>query len=55
MVTLGNGLVGEIQPSSHTTLEAIALQKKLAGFRDAKVQMVAMEASSHGLEQALNW
>lgn len=49
--TLGNGLVGEIQPSTHTTLEAIALQKKLAGFRDAKVQMVAMEASSHGLEQ----
>ncbi len=49
--TLGNGIVGEIQPSSHTTLEAISLQKKLAGFRDEKVQMVAMEASSHGLEQ----
>jgi UDP-N-acetylmuramyl-tripeptide synthetase len=49
--TLGNGLVGDIQPSTHTTLEALQLQKKLASFRDAEVKVVAMEASSHGLEQ----
>jgi UDP-N-acetylmuramoyl-L-alanyl-D-glutamate--2,6-diaminopimelate ligase len=49
--TLGNGLVGDIQPSTHTTLDALQLQQKLAQFRDAKVQVVAMEASSHGLEQ----
>ena len=49
--TLGNGLVGDIEPSTHTTLEALQLQKKLADFRDAQVQVVAMEASSHGLVQ----
>ncbi len=49
--TLGNGIVGDIQPSSHTTLEAVQLQKKLASFRDENVQVVALEASSHGLEQ----
>ncbi len=49
--TLGNGLVGDITPSTHTTLDALQLQKKLASFRDAGAQVVAMEASSHGLEQ----
>lgn len=49
--TLGNGIVGDIQPSTHTTLEAVQLQKKLANFRDENVQVVALEASSHGLEQ----
>jgi len=49
--TLGNGLVGGIEPSTHTTLDAVQLQARLAEFRDAGAQVVAMEASSHGLEQ----
>ncbi|HEX5362103.1 MAG TPA: UDP-N-acetylmuramoyl-L-alanyl-D-glutamate--2,6-diaminopimelate ligase [Fluviicoccus sp.] len=49
--TLGNGLVGAIEPSTHTTLDAVQLQSRLAAFRDAGAGVVAMEASSHGLEQ----
>lgn len=49
--TLGNGLVGDITPSTHTTLDAIQLQQKLAQFKQAGAQLVALEASSHGLEQ----
>ncbi|PTQ89877.1 UDP-N-acetylmuramoyl-L-alanyl-D-glutamate--2,6-diaminopimelate ligase [Agitococcus lubricus] len=49
--TLGNGVIGAIQPSTHTTLDALQLQKKLADFKAAGVQVVALEASSHGLEQ----
>lgn len=49
--TLGNGLVGEMKPSTHTTLDAVQLQEHLARFRDAGATVVAMEASSHGLEQ----
>ncbi|RZU35370.1 UDP-N-acetylmuramoylalanyl-D-glutamate--2,6-diaminopimelate ligase [Fluviicoccus keumensis] len=49
--TLGNGLVGSVEPSTHTTLDALQLQAKLASFRDAGANVVAMEASSHGLEQ----
>ena len=49
--TLGNGLVGELVPSTHTTLDALQLQQKLAEFKQAGAQVVALEASSHGLEQ----
>lgn len=49
--TLGNGLVGDITPSTHTTLDALQLQQKLAQFKQAGASLVALEASSHGLEQ----
>ena len=49
--TLGNGLVGELVPSTHTTLDALQLQQKLAEFKQAGAEVVALEASSHGLEQ----
>ncbi|HEX5277723.1 MAG TPA: UDP-N-acetylmuramoyl-L-alanyl-D-glutamate--2,6-diaminopimelate ligase [Fluviicoccus sp.] len=49
--TLGNGLVGSVEPSTHTTLDAVQLQARFAAFRDAGARVVAMEASSHGLEQ----
>ena len=49
--TVGNGLYGQLQKSSHTTLDAIHLQKMFAEFRAQGVQYVAMEASSHGLAQ----
>ena len=49
--TVGNGLYGQLHKSSHTTLDAIQLQKCFAEFRAQGVQYVAMEASSHGLAQ----
>ncbi len=49
--TLGNGLWGELTPATHTTPAAEDLQAMLAGMRDAGATRVAMEVSSHGLEQ----
>jgi len=49
--TLGNGLYGELAASQFTTPDPLQLQRLLAGFRDQGVRLVAMEASSHGLEQ----
>lgn len=49
--TLGNGLFGNIQPSTLTTPDAITLQKILAEFLEVGVKIVAMEVSSHSLDQ----
>lgn len=49
--TLGNGIWGDLQASTHTTLDAVHLQAMLSQFVQEGVSHVAMEASSHGLEQ----
>ena len=49
--TLGAGLVGELRASEGTTPDPIRVQRLLAGFRDAGATHVAMEVSSHGLDQ----
>jgi UDP-N-acetylmuramoyl-L-alanyl-D-glutamate--2,6-diaminopimelate ligase len=49
--TLGSGLYGDLQTSNNTTPNAFDLQKLLAGFVRQGVKNVAMEVSSHGLEQ----
>ena len=49
--TLGNGFVGALAPSPHTTPDAAALQATLAALRDEGAASVAMEVSSHGLDQ----
>ena len=49
--TLGNGLVGGVARSTHTTPDAAVLHELLAQFRAAGAQVVAMEVSSHGLDQ----
>ena len=49
--TLGNGLYGKLQEASHTTPDAISLHGLLAEMRAAGATSVAMEVSSHGLEQ----
>ncbi|MCW9047056.1 MAG: UDP-N-acetylmuramoyl-L-alanyl-D-glutamate--2,6-diaminopimelate ligase [Gammaproteobacteria bacterium] len=49
--TLGNGLIDDLQESSHTTPDVINLQKMLADFYENGVEHVAMEVSSHGLDQ----
>lgn len=49
--TLGNGFPGALDAASHTTPDAVTLQALLARFRDAGAAGVAMEVSSHGLDQ----
>jgi UDP-N-acetylmuramoyl-L-alanyl-D-glutamate--2,6-diaminopimelate ligase len=49
--TLGAGLHGAIREGERTTPDAIAVQGLLAEFRDAGASHVAMEVSSHALEQ----
>ncbi len=49
--TLGNGLFGALAPATHTTTDVAVLQELLAQFRAAGATAVAMEVSSHGLEQ----
>ncbi|WP_410500001.1 UDP-N-acetylmuramoyl-L-alanyl-D-glutamate--2,6-diaminopimelate ligase [Chitinibacter sp. S2-10] len=50
--TLGNGFVGSLNSSTHTTLDPVSLQHWLAQFRQENATQVVMEVSSHGLEQA---
>lgn len=49
--TLGNGLYGHLEKSTHTTLDALQLQGMLARFVVRGADSVALEASSHGLAQ----
>jgi UDP-N-acetylmuramoyl-L-alanyl-D-glutamate--2,6-diaminopimelate ligase len=49
--TLGNGLVGAFEPATHTTPDAALLQEMLARCKKAGALAVAMEVSSHGLDQ----
>ncbi|OOZ41850.1 UDP-N-acetylmuramoyl-L-alanyl-D-glutamate--2,6-diaminopimelate ligase [Solemya pervernicosa gill symbiont] len=49
--TLGNGRVGSLSEATHTTPDAISLQRLLAEMRDSGIDQVAMEVSSHALEQ----
>jgi UDP-N-acetylmuramyl-tripeptide synthetase len=49
--TLGNGLIGALAPAAHTTPDAPALHELLRQFKAAGATTVAMEVSSHGLDQ----
>jgi len=49
--TLGAGMFGAIDAGARTTPDAIAVQGLLASFRDAGASHVAMEVSSHALDQ----
>lgn len=49
--TLGCGVYGQLEPAANTTPDAVSVQAWLARFRDARVQHVSMEASSHALDQ----
>jgi UDP-N-acetylmuramoyl-L-alanyl-D-glutamate--2,6-diaminopimelate ligase len=49
--TLGNGLVGERSEAKNTTPDPIVLQRLLADYLRRGARHVAMEVSSHGLDQ----
>ncbi|MDO4642550.1 MAG: UDP-N-acetylmuramoyl-L-alanyl-D-glutamate--2,6-diaminopimelate ligase [Cardiobacteriaceae bacterium] len=49
--TIGYGTLDKLEEASHTTPDPLRLQQYLAQFRDAGVQTVAMEVSSHALAQ----
>jgi UDP-N-acetylmuramoyl-L-alanyl-D-glutamate--2,6-diaminopimelate ligase len=49
--TLGAGLYGHLYDGERTTPDAISVQALLASFRDEGATHVAMEVSSHALEQ----
>lgn len=49
--TLGNGMYGDIKPGKLTTPDAITLHALFADFVKEHAKVVAMEASSHSIEQ----
>ena len=49
--TLGNGLWGSLAPATHTTPDAAELQEFLREVRTQGAEVVAMEVSSHGVDQ----
>ncbi|MDH5444885.1 MAG: UDP-N-acetylmuramoyl-L-alanyl-D-glutamate--2,6-diaminopimelate ligase [Gammaproteobacteria bacterium] len=49
--TLGNGLYGKLNESSHTTPDAVACQTFMSDLLDDGVSDLVMEVSSHALEQ----
>ena len=49
--TLGYGFPGQLAPATHTTPDGITVHRLLAEFRAAQANAVAMEVSSHALDQ----
>lgn len=49
--TVGWGPVGALEPATHTTPDPISLHAQLARMRDQGIRSVAMEVSSHALDQ----
>ena len=49
--TIGYGKLDALEPASHTTPDPLRVQQYLARFRDADIETVAMEVSSHALAQ----
>src|SRR6185369_3525337 len=49
--TLGNGFIGALESASHTTADAAKVHELLARYKSQGAQAVAMEVSSHGLDQ----
>ncbi len=49
--TLGSGFHGALEQGRHTTPDPLAVQATLANLKQAGARAVAIEVSSHGLEQ----
>ncbi|MBF0804322.1 MULTISPECIES: UDP-N-acetylmuramoyl-L-alanyl-D-glutamate--2,6-diaminopimelate ligase [unclassified Neisseria] len=50
--TVGNGFWGSLQETAHTTPDPVSVQTLLHSFKQQGARAVAMEVSSHGLDQA---
>ncbi len=56
MGTTGNGILPNLEASTHTTLDALQLQNALYSYAQQGAKFAAIEASSHGLRaRALKW
>lgn len=51
MGTTGNGILPNLEPSTHTTVDGIYLQNLLHSYAEQGASFASLEASSHGLEQ----
>ena len=51
MGTTGNGILPNLNASTHTTLDALSLQQHLYAYAVQGAQYACLEASSHGLDQ----
>lgn len=51
MGTLGKGMPEQLEPTCNTTLDVISTHGFIAGLREQQVPALAMEVSSHGLDQ----
>ncbi|MBO6574634.1 MAG: UDP-N-acetylmuramoyl-L-alanyl-D-glutamate--2,6-diaminopimelate ligase [Rhodothermales bacterium] len=51
MGTIGYGLPGKLEETAHTTPDAVRVQRALGHMRQADCDGVAMEVSSHALDQ----
>lgn len=51
MGTTGNGILPNLEASSHTTLDALQMQNALHRYAQQGAGFASIEASSHGLEQ----
>ena len=49
--TVGNGFVGKLQATTHTTPDPVAVQTLIRQFKQQGAKHIAMEVSSHGLAQ----
>lgn len=49
--TVGNGFFGELQATTHTTPDPVAVQTLIRQFKQQGAKHIAMEVSSHGLAQ----
>jgi UDP-N-acetylmuramoyl-L-alanyl-D-glutamate--2,6-diaminopimelate ligase len=51
MGTIGWGRIGRLEPPTHTTPDAVSVHRSLAQLKAQGVREVAMEVSSHALDQ----
>lgn len=49
--TLGNGFCGQLQTATHTTPDPVSLQKTVKDLKEAGAEFLAIEVSSHALDQ----
>lgn len=49
--TVGNGFLGQLEPSSHTTSDVLAIYRSIAELAQRGAERVVMEVSSHALDQ----